>query len=130
MLKGGFWFTLGSTLTPAFNAFNTYTTDEHGLLDPEFRASFGELPFEQPSIDLMQKLSVAFFLLFMGVVSLLYLICALRTNIAFVAIFLGLFMTFVLLVGAYWQYAIGHAAIALSLQKVGCYESVNSCVVG
>lgn len=43
MVKGGFWFTLGSTLTPAFNAFSTYATDEHGLLDPDFRTSFGEL---------------------------------------------------------------------------------------
>lgn len=55
----------------------------------------------------------------MGLMSLLYLICALRTNITFVAIFLGLFMTFVLLAGAYWQYALGHLATALNLQKVG-----------
>lgn len=64
------------------------------------------------------QLSVAFFLLFMGFMSLLYLICALRTNITFVAIFFGLFMTFVLLTGAYWEYAIGHGATALNLQKV------------
>ena len=66
------------------------------------------------------QLFVAFFLLFMGFLSLLYLVCALRTNITFVAIFFGLFMTFVLLAGAYWEYAIGHGATALSLQKVSC----------
>lgn len=54
--KGGFWFTLGSTLTPAFNAFNTYATDEHGLLDPDFRASFGEFSSEPSFIDLTQAL--------------------------------------------------------------------------
>lgn len=52
MVKGGFWFTLGSTLTPAFNAFNTYATDEHGLLDPDFRASFGEFSYELLPIGL------------------------------------------------------------------------------
>ena len=59
----------------------------------------------------------------MGLMSLLYLVCGLRTNITFVAIFFGLFMTFVLLVGAYWQYAIGHTATALTLQKVSYGES-------
>lgn len=120
MVKGGFWFTLGSTLTPAFNAFNTYSTDGHGLLDPDFHASFGEFCSKLSRDRSDANLSVAFFLLFMGLMSLLYLICALRTNITFVAIFFGLFMTFVLLVGAYWQYAVGHTAIALSLQKVSC----------
>jgi hypothetical protein len=56
----------------------------------------------------------------MGVLSLLYLICALRTNITFVAIFFGLFMTFVLLAGSYWQFALGHGGIALKLQIVSC----------
>jgi hypothetical protein len=64
--------------------------------------------------------SAAFFLLFMGVLSLLYLVCALRTNITFVAIFFGLFMTFVLLAGSYWQFALGHGDIALKLQIVSC----------
>jgi hypothetical protein len=47
IVEGGFWFSLGSTLTPAFNAFSTYTTDERGLLDRDFRASFGELLAEE-----------------------------------------------------------------------------------
>jgi succinate-acetate transporter protein len=109
---GGFWFSLGSTLTPAFNAFSTYTTDERGLLDRDFRASF------------------AFFLLFMGVLSLLYLICALRTNITFVAIFFGLFMTFVLLAGSYWQFALGHGGIALKLQIASGAFGFMACIAG
>lgn len=52
----------------------------------------------------------------MGLLSLLYLICALRTNMAFVTIFFGLFMTFVLLTGSYWEIAIGYGAIAAKLQ--------------
>ncbi|KAL8991559.1 MAG: hypothetical protein Q9177_000059 [Variospora cf. flavescens] len=99
---GGFWFTLGSTLTPSFNAYGAYAKDPtepwEGLTSDGFHASYG------------------FFLLFMGLLSLLYLICALRTNMAFVTIFFGLFMTFVLLTGSYWEIAIGYGAIAAKLQ--------------
>ncbi|MCJ1260312.1 hypothetical protein MMC22_000172 [Lobaria immixta] len=96
---GGFWFTLGSTLTPGFNAFSTYDGDNiGGLQSPGFHAAFG------------------FFLLFMGLLSLIYLICALRTNLVFVAIFLGLFMTFVLLASSYWHHAIGHHDLGGKLQ--------------
>jgi len=43
---GGFWFTLGATLTPAFNAYGEYATDPNniatGLTSPQFHASFGK----------------------------------------------------------------------------------------
>ncbi|KAL9132392.1 MAG: hypothetical protein Q9175_006434 [Cornicularia normoerica] len=99
---GGFWFTLGSTLTPSFNAYGAYAANPNqpaqGLTSPGFHASFG------------------FFLLFMGLLSLIYLICALRTNLVFVAIFLGLLLTFVILTGAYWHTALGHTEMAERLQ--------------
>ena len=43
-LLGGFWLTLGSTLTPSFNAFNTY--GDNGLQSPGFYAAFGLYLFE------------------------------------------------------------------------------------
>lgn len=52
----------------------------------------------------------------MGLLSLIYLICALRTNVVFVAIFLGLLLTFVVLTGAYWHAALGHTEMAERLQ--------------
>ena len=103
-MAGGFWFTLGSTLTPAFNAYGAYvennpgTDPNAGIDSPAFHASF------------------AFFLLFMGLMSLIYLICALRTNLIFVAIFFGLLMTFVVLTGSYWHLALGHKELASKLQ--------------
>lgn len=63
-------------------------------------------------------MELGFFLLFMGVLSLIYLICALRTNLIFVAIFLGLFMTFVLLAAAYWHHANGNHRLGGTLQIV------------
>ena len=52
----------------------------------------------------------------MGLMSFIYLICALRTNLVFVAIFLGLLLTFVVLTGSYWQLALGNSAMAHKLQ--------------
>ena len=52
----------------------------------------------------------------MGLLSFIYLICALRTNLVFVAIFLGLLLTFVVLTGAYWQVAQGNMLFAHKLQ--------------
>ena len=54
----------------------------------------------------------------MGLLSLIFLICALRTNIIFVTIFFGLFMTFILLAGSYWRYAIDDPKSGLNLQIV------------
>lgn len=51
----------------------------------------------------------------MGLVCLIFLICALRTNIVFVAIFLSLMTAFFLLTAARWALAEdfdGNAAIA------------------
>lgn len=43
---GGFWFTLGATLTPSFNAYGAYASDPNniatGLTSPQFHASFGK----------------------------------------------------------------------------------------
>lgn len=48
----------------------------------------------------------------MGVLCLIYMICALRTNIVFVLIFAGLVPAFGCLAGAYWQLALENATAA------------------
>lgn len=57
----------------------------------------------------------AFFLLWMGVLCFLYMICALRTNIVFVVIFATLVPAFGCLAGAYWHNALGNAGTANTL---------------
>ena len=89
---GAFWLTLASTLTPYYYAYGSYapagsTSEAAGLTTVGFTASF------------------AFFLLFMGVLCLIYLICSLRTNVVFVVIFFTLVIAFSLLAGSYWQSA-------------------------
>lgn len=51
---------------------------------------------------------LAFFPLFMALLTLIYLVCALRTNIVFVTIIFGLFMSLVLLAASYWRLAQGN----------------------
>lgn len=66
----------------------------------------------------------------MGFMSLMYLICALRTNIVFVTIFFGLFMCFVLLTGSYWQIAMGQFAVAAKLQIASGAFAFLACLAG
>ncbi|MCJ1225482.1 hypothetical protein MMC12_002131 [Toensbergia leucococca] len=90
---GGFWFSFAATLTPWYNAYGAYSPDPNnpslGITNPSFQASFG------------------FFCLFMGMLCLVYFICALRTNIVFLVIFACLFFVFCLLAGVYWTLALG-----------------------
>lgn len=52
----------------------------------------------------------------MGVVCLIFMICSLRTNIAFFIIFLTLVLAFGLLAGTFWQLAEGNMAVAKACQ--------------
>ncbi|KAI4128136.1 MAG: hypothetical protein LQ338_002873 [Usnochroma carphineum] len=98
---GAFWAAFGATLVPWFNAYGAYVTNPTaaasqmgnpgnpaGQQVPAFNASF------------------AFFLVFMGLICLIFLICSLRTNIAFVTIFLTLLCAFGCLAGAYFNLAL------------------------
>jgi len=111
---GAFWLTFASTLQPFYAAYTSYapagaTSPAEGLMTQGFTASFG------------------FFLVFMGVLCFIYLICSLRTNLVFVVIFFTLVCAFGCLSGAYWQLANAYAhgndlatiALAGRLQTAG-----------
>lgn len=61
----------------------------------------------------------------MGLLCLVYLICALRTNIVFLVIFATLVVAFGLLTGTYWHLALGHAALGAKLQVVSTHSSAR-----
>ena len=54
----------------------------------------------------------------MGLLSLIYLICALRTNLIFVASFTALTLLFAVLTGSYWNSALGNSDLAAQQQFV------------
>lgn len=114
---GSFWFTYGATLTPFYNAAGAYTpTDPYpaatGLTDPVFLSSF------------------AFFLLWMAILSFIYLIVSFRTNLVFVFIFLTLCPMYCCLAAGDWQAAQGNAEAALTLQHAGGALAFMSCLLG
>jgi hypothetical protein len=51
----------------------------------------------------------------MGVLCLIYMVCALRTNLVFVGIFASLVPAFGCLTGAYWHLAQGNVSTATTL---------------
>ncbi|OAL22778.1 hypothetical protein AYO22_06686 [Fonsecaea multimorphosa] len=112
---GGFWISYGATLLPFFNAFGAYSPDPKdltaGLESQGFNASFG------------------FFMIFMAVLCLIYLVCALRTNLVFVVMFAGLFWGFTLLTTTFWLLADGGSGAGITLYIGGASFGV-SCVAG
>ena len=69
----------------------------------------------------LANISIAFWLLFMGVLSFIFFLCALRTNIVFVMIFFSLTFCFLLITAAFWALAedfTGNAVLAQKLLKV------------
>lgn len=91
MSFGGFWLAFAATLQPFYYAYGSYApaggSEAEGMTTVGFTSSF------------------AFFLLFMGLLCLVYLVCSLRTNVVFVVIFICLVIAFGLLAGTYWQNA-------------------------
>lgn len=102
---GTFWIAFGMTLQPQTGAFANFAPDPAdpagGLDTTAFNASW------------------AFFLLFMGVLCLVYTVCALRTNLVFVGILGLLVPAFGCLAAVYWHLAQDNAAAAESCQIAG-----------
>ncbi|KAF2774475.1 hypothetical protein EJ03DRAFT_340597 [Teratosphaeria nubilosa] len=96
---GAFWLAFGATLQPSFNAEGAFVTTKYPTAgtNPEFYNSY------------------AFFFVFMGLLCLIYMICALRTNVVFFIIFLTLVPAFACLAGAYWHIGQGNTALADTL---------------
>ncbi|KAF8535594.1 GPR1/FUN34/yaaH family-domain-containing protein, partial [Trichophaea hybrida] len=96
---GGFFLSVGATLAPGFGALGDFENTA-GSLNAQFYNTF------------------AFFHLFVGLLSLVFLICSIRTNIVFVAVFLAYSIAFPLLAAADWQQGEGNMELSHRL-KVG-----------
>ena len=110
---GGFWLSFAATLTPSTGAYGHYSTAYGLATNPS--AGLDEAGFAA---------SFAFYLLAMGILSLIFAVGTLRTNICFAIIEWGLTIVFALLAAVFWQTAQGNASTAgacltVSLLSVG-----------
>ncbi|KAL8860785.1 MAG: hypothetical protein Q9178_002815 [Gyalolechia marmorata] len=100
---GAFWLTFGATLVPSFNAYGAYVTD------PEVAAMMMGNPGNPAGLQVPAfNASFAFFLVFMGMICLIFMICSLRTNIVFFVIFMSLVCAFGCLAGAFFNFALAY----------------------
>ncbi|CZR57968.1 related to Y.lipolytica GPR1 protein and Fun34p [Phialocephala subalpina] len=95
---GAHFLSFAATFQPFYNAIAAYSPDGSQTQTPGFASSF------------------AFYAVFMGVLSFVYMICSLRTNIVFVLIFLCATLGFCLAGGAFWTAAAG-MSIGVTLLK-------------
>ncbi|KAK9365044.1 GPR1/FUN34/yaaH family-domain-containing protein [Lipomyces kononenkoae] len=102
---GGFWLSFAGTLIPSFNSVGAYspTGDSQplGLISSSFQASF------------------AFYLCFWALLVMVFLICSLRTNVAFLLLFVCLEATFLCLTIGYFYLAEGRYVLGLNIVKAG-----------
>jgi len=108
---GAHFINFAATFPPFYSAVSLYTTDGSQTQKPAFLASF------------------AFYALFMGVLSFVFLICSLRTNGIFVMVFIGATSGFSLTAAAFWSLAQGKLVGLKLLQGTGgCFFA--SCILG
>lgn len=137
--EGAFWLTYGATLQPFYSVSGNYAIANNqpasmGSQDPGFMSAFCEWRSPQTIHLLLNEADscdlVAFLLLWMGFMSLIYLICALRTNIVFVFIFLGLMLTFLFLAAGFWHEAEGDKTLGMRLIIGGGACGFVACLFG
>jgi len=114
---GAFWFAFGITLTPYSGSYG----------------SFGQNAINNPAGGLATNAfnsGWAFFLVFMGVLCLIYSICALRTNLILFLILFLLVPAFGCLAAAFWFIGAGNATAAAPVLLAGGACAFVVCLLG
>jgi len=113
---GSFWLGYGATLQPFYNSYLAYRTageaNSTGLESVGFNVGIG------------------YFMICMGILCLIYLICSIRTNLIFFLIFFTLVPAFGLLAGAFLNLANGQAAVAAKCQEAAGAFAFVTCLLG
>jgi hypothetical protein len=73
---------------------------------------------------------LGYFMICMGILCLIYLICSIRTNLVFFLIFFTLVPAFGLLAGAFFNAAMGKLAIAAKCQEAAGAFTFVTCMCG
>ncbi|OGE47747.1 hypothetical protein PENARI_c037G10157 [Penicillium arizonense] len=110
---GTFWLVQGTSLMPFFAVGTNYSPTGNtleGIMTPEYNATVG------------------LYYVTLAILTFVYLICSLRTNVClFLALFL-LVITFGLFAGTYFQLALGNLEQAAKLQKTAGATNFALCI--
>lgn len=111
---GAFWLSYAATLQPFYNAAIAYDPahPNQASSSPGFANSF------------------AFFMIYMGVLCFIFLLCSVRTNLVFFLIFACLVPAFACLAAAFWHIANGKVSEAAKLQHAGAGLAYAVCCLG
>lgn len=129
---GAFWLGYAATLQPFYNAYEAYKNPavetSTGLESVGFNVGIGMSSLSNFIIsNLSNARATAYFMICMGMLCLIYLVCSIRTNLVFFLIFFTLVPAFGLLAGTFFQLAKGQTALALKLQEAaGAFAFITS----
>jgi succinate-acetate transporter protein len=128
---GAFWVALTLTLTPYMGAAapNKYT-EPGGLVGPAFNNSFGKSTHDICNLFSSANSCPGFYLVCMGVLVIIYSICALRTNLILFLILFLLIPAFACLTAGYFHVALGNAAAAKACIIAGGALAFVICMLG
>ncbi|KAL5119237.1 hypothetical protein ACEQ8H_002948 [Pleosporales sp. CAS-2024a] len=113
---GAFWLGYGATLQPFYNSYSAYA-------DANVQGSTG-----LDSVGF--NVGIAYFMIAMGILCFIYMICAIRTNLIFFLIFFTLVFAFGLLAGAFLNAAKGKASVAFKCQEAAGAFTFVTCLLG
>lgn len=113
---GAFWLGYAATLVPTYGAYENYR-------NPNVEGSTG---LESVGFNV----GIAYFMICMGILCLIYLVCSMRTNLVFFLIFFTLVPAFGLLAGTFIHVAQGNAAIASKCQEAAGAFTFVTCLLG
>ncbi|KAF2626449.1 hypothetical protein BU25DRAFT_99608 [Macroventuria anomochaeta] len=113
---GAFWLGYGATLVPSYGAYGNYA-------DPTIQGSTG---LESVGFNV----GIAYFMISMAMLCLVYLVCSMRTNLVFFLIFFTLTPAFGLLAGTFLNLAQGNAATASKCQEAAGAFAFVTCLLG
>lgn len=81
-------------------------------------------------VEVANKLSEAFAILFVALINFYFTICSVRTNVVLFIVFLFIEVALLFVAGAYWAEADGRKDVAANLQVAGSACAFVFCVFG
>jgi hypothetical protein len=122
-ITGSFWLVNGTSLMPFFGVGTNYSPSGNSLegqATPMFYSTVGGSSSNLILVVVTTNHKIkAFFYVFLGVVSFIYTICALRTNMCLLIGLIILDIDVGFFCGVYFNLAMGNKTLAAKLQIVG-----------